>query len=449
MRRDGATPAEAGLASSSAGLRAGIIAMTKEERRFEVAIDDMTLGPYGVGRRDGKAILVANAAPGDLLQVSVTESHRDYTLARLDTVVRGGPERRDAPCVFLPRCGGCDWQQMTYPEQVAAKGRLIALELQRALGLELDPRALVTPAPAEFGYRSRLRLKVRGNGALGFFEQSSNRLVEIDRCLVAGQDLSFEPARKLAHALPGRCEEIEIVKSAPDRRQVLIGYLRGRMQAADSNHAGRIAADEEAIAGIVLRAGTDRVVLGDVAVTIELEPGMRLCADADAFSQVNHACNRALIAAVMEQAAIEPGVTVLDLFCGAGNFSLPAAKRGGRVLGVDADAVAIGAAQRNAQSLGLDARFAAMEAQGMTPFLLRAGYRPQVVILDPPRSGARHLMQTITALDAARVVYVSCDVATLARDLRMLSSNGYVVSSVKAFDFFPNTHHCEVLALLT
>ncbi len=440
MNRHSATPNAAGAATPEH--------MIKEEEQFQIAIDDMTLGPYGIGRSEGKAILVANAAPGDVLRISIAESHRDYSVARLNGVIRPGPSRRSAPCVFLPRCGGCDWQQIAYPEQVAAKGRLISAELKRALGLELEPRELVVPAPAEFGYRSRLRLKARGDGALGFYQPASNRLVEVDRCLVAGEDLSFAPASRLARALAGRCEEIEIVRAGG--RQALVAHLRGHLQSADTARANRAIAGDAMIAGVVLRAGRDRVALGEVSVTIELEPGMLLKAEADAFSQVNHECNRRLIAAVMEVAAPQPGMAVLDLFCGAGNFSLPAAKRGARVLGVDADEIAIGAAQRNAAELGLDeARFAAMQAQEMAPFLLRAGYKPQVVMLDPPRSGARQLMKTITALGAARVVYVSCNVATLGRDLRSLIADGYAISSVKAFDFFPNTHHCEVLALLT
>jgi 23S rRNA (uracil1939-C5)-methyltransferase len=421
--------------------------MIKKEEQFQVEIDEMTMGPYGIGRLEGKAILVANSAPGDLLRVSISESHRDYSVASLEGILRPGPSRRSAPCVFLPRCGGCDWQQIAYPEQSAAKGRLIAAQLKRALGLELDPRGLVVPAPAEFGYRSRLRLKVKGN-RLGFFEAGSNRLVEVDRCLVAGEELSFEPASRLARVLADRCEEIEIVKAGD--RQALVAYLRGRVQSADMNSVTRTIAANGVIAGVVLRAGGDRVVSGDASVTIELEPGLLLKADADAFSQVNHDCNRLLIASVMELAAIKSGTPVLDLFCGAGNFSLPAAKRGAQVLGVDADPVAIDAAKRNGAELGLcEARFTTMQVQGMAPFLLRAGYRPQVVILDPPRNGARDLMKMITALEAARVVYVSCNVATLARDLRILTEDGYVISSVKAFDFFPNTHHCEVLALLT
>src|SRR5262249_2143568 len=150
-------------------------------QRCEVEIEEMTLGPYGVGRLDGKALLVANSAPGDMLQVSISDTRRDFSVARLESIVRPGPSRRFPPCRFLPRCGGCDWQQITYSEQAAAKARLVAAQLGRALGLKLDPHGLLVPAPAEFGYRCRLRLKVKGNGALGFFELGSNRLVEVDR----------------------------------------------------------------------------------------------------------------------------------------------------------------------------------------------------------------------------------------------------------------------------
>lgn len=423
-------------------------AMTTPDRHCQVEIDEMTLGPYGVGRVEGKAVMVPNSVRGDLLQVSISDRHQDYSIGRLDRVLRPSPFRRQPPCPFLPRCGGCDWQQIIYQEQVAAKGRLIAAQLNRALGLELDSANLVVAAPAEFGYRSRLRLKVKGKGDLGFFELASNRFVAVDRCLLAGEEVSFDPARRLALAFGNRCEEIEIVKAG--RYQALVAYLRGRLQTSDVKGAEAVAT-EDLVKGIVLRGGgRERVTIGEPSVTIELEAGLTLTAAADAFSQVNQAFNRELIAGVMAQAAVESDSKVLDLFCGAGNFSLPVAKRGGQVLGVDADPIAIAAAQRNAEDLGFSAaRFVTMEAQGMAPFLLRAGYRPQTVILDPPRSGAMELMKTIVGLRAERVLYVSCDVPTLARDLRILREGGYSVSSVKAFDFFPNTHHCEVLALLT
>jgi 23S rRNA (uracil1939-C5)-methyltransferase len=167
---------------------------------------------------------------------------------------------------------------------------------------------------------------------------------------------------------------------------------------------------------------------------------------------VNRAQNRKLIASVMGLAVIRDSSPVLDLFCGAGNFSLPAARRGARVTGVDADADAIAAATRNADRLELrQAQFVAMKASATAEFLHRARYRPEVIIIDPPRTGAPDLMELIVKLHAPHVIYVSCDVTTLARDLRMLVAAGYKIVHVRGFDFFPNTHHVEIVvhALLT
>jgi len=155
---------------------------------------------------------------------------------------------------------------------------------------------------------------------------------------------------------------------------------------------------------------------------------------------------------VMEMAAIHESSAVLDLYCGAGNFSMPAARRGARVTGVDDDAGAIAAAARNAERLKFNgAQFVAMKASATADFLHRARYRPDIIILDPPRTGALDLMPPIVKLRAASVIYVSCDVTTLARDLRVLTGAGYKIKRVRGFDFFPNTHHVEIAvhALLT
>jgi 23S rRNA (uracil1939-C5)-methyltransferase len=187
--------------------------------------------------------------------------------------------------------------------------------------------------------------------------------------------------------------------------------------------------------------------VGEAGISVELEDGLAIEADADLFSQVNRAQNQKLIEAVMAMAAIDPSLALLDLFCGAGNFSLPAARRGARVTGVDAEAGAVAAASRNANRLGFkDAQFIAMKASATAEFLHRARYRPQVVILDPPRTGALDLMEPIVKLKPRTIIYVSCDVTTLARDLRRLSLSGYKISALRAFDFFPNTHHAEIAA---
>jgi 23S rRNA (uracil1939-C5)-methyltransferase len=407
----------------------------------QVQISSMTFGPYGIGRTDGKSLMVPNAAPGDILDVAIEHEHRDYAVAGIRQILQPGPDRRVPPCPFVPRCGGCDWQQINYPAQVRLKGELLAAEFKRAFGLELDPVALVIPAPAEFGYRARIRLKVGEGGVIGFHEANSRRLVPIDHCMLASNALAA-PAM-LARALGRHCLEIE--SASAENGVVLIARLK-RLDAKISALASDVLENSEgAIRGIVLKTEHEREVLGNAVVVLELEPGLELLADADQFSQVNREQNVRLIATVMEMAEAGAGSTLLDLFCGAGNFSLPAARRGARVTAIDCDSLAIAAAARNAQRMGLsDVQFVAMKAAEAVRFVERAGLRPDSVILDPPRSGARDVMEVLGRLRPHAVVYVSCDPSTLVRDLAMLSTKGYRVIRVRAFDFFPNTHHVEV-----
>jgi 23S rRNA (uracil1939-C5)-methyltransferase len=409
----------------------------------EVEISAMMFGPYGVGRIDGKTVMVPNAAPGDRLEVELSGAHRDYAIGRIARILRGGPDRREPPCPFLPRCGGCDWQQLNYPAQVRVKAEIVAAEFRHALKLELDPGTLVEPAPAEFGYRARIRLKTGANGALGFHELGSNSIVEIDRCMVATAELKLPAA--LAKVLGRRCKEIEVV--AGDGFQIVIAHLSKPPAAPEIAYAKRVLETEQGVAGIVLRAGKSREVIGDAKIGIEVEPGLTIEADADLFSQVNRAQNLKLVATVMKMAAPREGMNLLDLFCGTGNLSIPAARRGARVTGVDADALAVAAAAQNAERMQLrETQFVAMKAAETARFLERAHYRPDVIIMDPPRTGAYDLVEPLIRLRPSSVIYVSCDPSTLVRDLQLAISGGYKVRGVSAFDFFPNTHHVEVVA---
>ncbi len=414
----------------------------------EIEISAMTFGPFGVGRQDGKAVMVAGAVAGDRLDVEIVSERRDYSVAKIREILRASAERRVAPCPYLPRCGGCDWQHIDYGAQVRFKGEVVARELGHALGVAIDPAGLVEPAPAEFGYRSRIRLRVGAKGVLGFYSAGSNTIVEIDSCMVA--EPSIRMPLHLARSLGKRVEEIEVVRDGA--REVQVAHLKKPADEEDLRRASNVLESDREIAGIVLRSGTHRATAGDTAIAIELEAGLSIEVDADLFSQVNRAQNQKLVASVMEMAAIHESPAVLDLFCGAGNFSLPASRRGARVTGVDADAGAIAAAARNAARLKFrDAQFVAMKASATADFLHRARYRPELIILDPPRTGAPDLMEPIIKLRAPGVIYVSCDVTTLARDLRVLAGAGYKINRVRGLDFFPNTHHVEIAvhALLT
>lgn len=414
---------------------------------MEIEITAMTFGPYGVGHRDGKTVLIPGVAPGDIVEAAVVAEHSDYTMARAERVLRTGPARREPPCRFIPRCGGCDWQHLEYAAQVQIKAELIAAEFKRALGIELATDRLVAPSSSEFAYRSRIRLKVGRDGTIGYHAAGSNDLVAIDRCMVAAAERI--PA-DLAAKLGRRCREIEVV--ADNGRVVLVADLAKAPPTAEVAIARRIVEAGDDVKGIILRGGGQRMAVGDCMITIDLEDGCAIEAEADRFNQVNREQNRKLVAAVIEMTRAHDGIAVLDLFCGAGNFTLPIARRGARVTGVDEDHLAIAAAARNAGRMGFkDAQFIAMKAAETALFLTRARYRPDVIILDPPRGGAAELMEPIAQLKPASVVYVSCDCATLVRDLRALHSYRYEIERVRAFDFFPNTHHAEVAvrALLT
>jgi 23S rRNA (uracil1939-C5)-methyltransferase len=414
----------------------------------QIEITAMTFGPFGFGRQDGKAVMVPGAVAGDRLEIEMVSERRDYTVGKIREIIQPSAERRAAPCPYLPQCGGCDWQHIDYGAQVRFKGEVVARELGHALGIEIDPVGLVEPAPAEFGYRSRIRLRVGAKGALGFYAAGSNTIVEIDSCMVAETGLRMP--LHLARSLGKRVEEIEVVRDGA--REVQVAHLKKPASEEDLRRARNVLEADGEIAGIVLRSGTSRATIGETEIAIELEDGLSLEVDADLFTQVNRAQNRKLVASVMEMAAIHESQPLLDLFCGAGNFSLPASRRGARVTGVDADAGAIAAAARNAERMKFrDAQFVAMKASATADFLHRARYRPEVIILDPPRTGAPDLMEPIIKLRAPRVIYVSCDVTTLARDLRVLTGTGYKVNRVRGFDFFPNTHHVEIAvhALLT
>lgn len=411
----------------------------------EIDVTAMTFGPYAIARLDGQTIMVPSAVPGDRVEIRIASRRRDYSIATIERVIAPGPGRRLPPCPFLPRCGGCDWQQLEYPDQLRAKAELMVARLRRVVDLELDPFDLIEPAPAEFGYRSRIRLKVGSEGRLGFHQLGTTELVEIDRCMVAAPEILLP--HEFAKSMGRNLEEIEIVKSG--EREVITAFMRKPPSAAEVECGRRLVRQDHAIQGIVLRSGRVRETIGDPAVAITVEDGLEMRVDADLFSQVNRAQNRKLVATVMEMVAIEPGMELLDVFCGAGNLSLPAARRGAKVTGVDSDDLAIAMAAKNAEALGLrQTKFIAARAVDAAHFLIRARYRPQVAILDPPRIGAADLMDPIVKMMPHAVIYVSCDVSTLVRDLRILCSGGYRAKRICAFDFFPNTHHTEIAAHL-
>jgi 23S rRNA (uracil1939-C5)-methyltransferase len=398
-------------------------------------------GPDGVARHQGSVVFVPGVAPGDHVHARLVQTHRRF--ARAEVVRRiPGPAHRTPPCPWVEACGGCPWQQVAYEAQLAAKAANVRETLARVGGVTPRRELPIIAAPAEWRYRRRIRLHVDRRGALGYRAPRSHRIVEIDDCVIADDALSaaLPLARRLVRALRTRLATLELVANGRGA-VVLHGVAEGPFADGDPDVLAEVVATSATLAGVALEGRDWRRDAGDVQVLVRPDEQTSITQRPGAFSQVNDDANRALVATVRSFA--RPAARVLDLFCGSGNLSLPLATDGLEVLGVDADTDAIDAARAVASTRAGDCRFEAVPA---LRFLRTQGLAgADLVVLDPPRTGAADEVVQLARLRPPRVLYVSCDPATLARDAKTLAAAGYVIGRVQALDLFPQTPHVEIV----
>jgi len=423
---------------------------------IELTIDTLTIGGRGLGRHDGKAVFVPLTAPGDRVRCRVTRRHRHYDEAAAVELIEPSEIRRKPPCPVFGQCGGCQWQHLPYAVQAGWKERLFSETLVRAgVAHEGSIRPLVA-ASQEFGYRNRMQFKCRQTEhgpVAGFYRHGSHYVVDTPSCLLAnpaiGETYGFLRGQ-LDHAPhPESIPQLDFSCGDDGRVSVICHVLPEAAEATRDWLSGIAGPGGFAAALQAGRKETLITVCGDPGSNFVItEPSLSLYVRAGGFSQVNAAQNRKLVAAVLAAANLQGEERVLDLYCGAGNFSLPLARRAGEVVGVEEYAPAIDDARINAVRLGLDnTRFIAGSAEGAGPRL--ATDAPfDLVLLDPPRTGAYTVMRDLLAVGSSRILYVSCDPATLARDLKPLVHNGYQVVFSQPFDLFPQTWHIESLTLL-
>jgi 23S rRNA (uracil1939-C5)-methyltransferase len=366
-----------------------------------VRIESLAAGGEGIGHlADGRVVFVPLAAPGDLCEIVLVEDRPRYARASLVRVLEPSEERVNPKCGVFGRCGGCEWQHLAYPAQLRAKAELIRAALTRLGGIEWG-EVQVTPSPSEYGYRQRARV-VWGADGVGFRERRSHRVCVIEQCPVLAAPLN-------AH----------------------LKYLeRGKGE-------------------VELLAGTDgevRAGHGSDPVAIEVA-GQRFAVSPGVFVQSNGLMLDVLTEAVA--AAAGAGGVLLELFAGAGFLTLGLSRSFERVWAVEANPAAALDLERNLRSGG--ATNVRVSADGADDLLGEfAAFAPEVVVLDPPRSGiSPELAGCLAALPTRRVVYLSCDPATLARDLQILTRSGLRLEAVSGFDLFPQTSHVETLAVLT
>lgn len=425
-----------------------------------LSIERLCYGGAGFGRVDGKACFVPLTAPGDRVRIRVVKEKRSFMEGELLELVEPSPLRMAPPCPVFGICGGCDWQYLPYEEQLKQKGEIFADTLSRmgkVSGCSVLP---VAPSPESYGYRSRIQLKVSrrdGKLALGFFRTGSHQVVDIGAgCALAAPLLNrvCSEFRPLLHSLPeaAAITQVDLAVGCGGECVAIVHCT----QKSPRQLVERLAAsrgDLPAVSGLFVRSGDK----GDLekafgidslayAIPAGLFPGsreMRLRFGRGGFSQVNYRQNLELIRTVWQWGALKGSERVLDLFCGNGNISAPIAPYAAEVIGIEGYAPSILDAVANAEANGVgNATYRVSDAAQAVRRFAKRKERFDLVILDPPRAGAE-AAGDIALLAPEKIIYVSCDPATLARDLAVLSGNGYQVTRSQPVDMFPQTYHLE------
>ncbi len=433
---------------------------------LDLKAGEVAHGGWCVARpEEGPVVFVRHALPGERVRARVTEVTARLARAEAVQVLEESPDRVEPPCrhAHPAGCGGCDWQHATLPAQRALKAAVVRQQLRRLAGIDRDVTVEPSPGGADsgLGWRTRVQFAVREDGVAGLRAHRSHEVIDVGTCLIAHPAIT--ELDLTARRWNGADSVEAVVAEGSGERAVIISAGRkpgGRraggppgvteQRAAGSGWDGEITADS-----VLRRAGHAMTPLRGRPYLTQRAVGRDWRVSAGAFWQVHPGAADALAGAVMAWLDPQPGDVALDLYCGVGLFAGVLARAvgpGGTVIGVEADHVAVRDARHNLREWPW-ARVhrgdvaALLRPQGARGALPAAG----LVVADPPRSGlAREVVEFVCAPEnrAARFAYVSCDPATLARDIGLLTARGWVLMGLRAFDAFPMTHHVECVASL-
>ena len=422
---------------------------------MKLEIDALDPAGRGVARNAGKVVFVEGALAGELVEARLLETKSKFDLARATAILRPSAARREPRCAYFGVCGGCATQHVEGRTQVAAKQRWLEDNLAR-IG-KVKPEAMLAPIHGEeWGYRHRARLSVRyvegkGGALVGFRERKSTYVADMRSCEVlppAVSDLLL-PLRPLISKLSIRDRLPQVEIAIGENATVLL--FRHLLPLSNADQALlRAFADEHRVHVWLQPEGPDSARPFHPAADAELyytlpEFGLRIRFQPADFTQVNPAVNRLLVSRAVRLLDPQPGERIADLFCGIGNFSLPLATRGAEVIGFEGSAPLVERARQNAAANGLVAQFEVADL--FKPNLAHYG-RFDKFLLDPPREGAIALVNALPADWPRRIVYVSCDPATLARDAGVLvHDKGFRLAAAGVINMFPHTAHVESIAL--
>jgi 23S rRNA (uracil1939-C5)-methyltransferase len=431
----------------------------------ELLIESLDHEGKGIGHRDGKTIFVDGALPGEVVIASSYRKKPDFEQAQATQILKSSPFRVTPGCVWFGLCGGCTHQHLDESAQVAAKQRVLE-DCFKHIG-KVAPETMLSPIHGPtWGYRTRARLSVRhvakkGGVLVGFHERRSSYVADMTSCEVLLPQISalLPKLRELVQSLSIRDRLPQIELAAGESLSVLVLRIMDPLTPEDEAKL-RAFADAHAIQFWLQPKGPDTAYPFHPLDAPELayslpEFNLHMPFRPTEFTQVNHGINRMLIRRAMRLLQVQAGERIADFFCGLGNFSLPIARLGAQVVGIEGSAGLVARALENALRNGLAERseFHVANLFEMTPESYAALGSFDKLLIDPPRDGAIELVKSLPDAGApgappARIVYVSCNPATLARDAAILvHQKGYRLQTAGVANMFPHTAHVESIAL--
>ncbi len=415
---------------------------------LRLSIDKLVYGGYGLAKHRNKAVLVRYAAPREIVDAEVLEDRKDYAEALVKNVVLSSNSRREAPCPYYGVCGGCQLQHIEYTAQLESKEEILRETLSR-IGKIRDLNLMDSvPSGQEFGYRVRVQFKVK-NGRMGFFRWNEREVVDIDHCPIAHPRINdlIEPLKECAKHIR-ELQEIHVTYSPHED-----GFLVKFITPTEIDRGFLISLKEDYLPKEVFGVGdysrlrtilNRRYWIGKEYLFFKVGD-WTYRVSADSFFQVNHTLWDRFIDAVVSEVSYRKA---LELYCGVGFFTIPLSEKGNFIEGSDSSGSAIDDAEYNAKVNGRD-NVVFVKSDAYRHLKSRGGEVLDLVVLDPPRSGLDGKeLDLLVKNKPERIIYVSCNPSTLARDLKGLIKNGYLLEGVKLIDMFPQTYHIESVSYL-
>ncbi len=441
-----------------------------KNQEHTVTIEGYGEGGMGVARIDGRVVFVHGALRGEKCRVLILKTLKSVAFAKVLEVLEPSSERMESDCPYFPRCGGCTYRHIRYEEELRLKKQRVQDNLSRIGGSDVTVEEILG-AQDTLRYRNKAQYPVSKDGAVGFYRARTHEVIECEHCLLVRPE-----ADAAAEALREYMQSCHVAGYDEKTGRGLIRHLYVRSNAAGESlicvlvNGDKLPKEDRLVAllrdacpkctGIVLGTNTKKgnVILGDRYRTLwgsdRLEDtlcGKTFKLSVPSFYQVNRAQAERLYAKTIEFADLTGQETVLDLYCGAGTITLALSDHAKKVLGAEIVPEAIDDARENAARNGVkNAEFFCGDASDVAKKLARENLRPDVITVDPPRKGlAADVVESIAEMQPGRVVYVSCDSATMARDVKRLADLGYTARRACAVDMFPRADHVETVCLLS